>query len=79
MELPIADFVMRCTKGTYVRTICADLGEALGCGAHLSRLNRTQSGNLKLADAVGFDEVLEMTPDQLREKIIPIREFSGLR
>ena len=72
-------FRVRCSKGTYVRTICNDLGEELGCGAHLERLVRTQSGDLKLADATGFDEVMEMTPDQLREKIISIREFWGLR
>ncbi len=79
VELPAADFVLKCTKGTYVRTICADLGEELGCGAHLESLNRTQSGDLKLEDATGFDEIMEMSPDQLREKIISIREFSGLR
>lgn len=77
VELPSADFVMKCTKGTYVRTICSDLGDALGCGAHLSKLNRTRSGDLKLEDAVGFDELMEMSPDKLIERIIPIREFSG--
>lgn len=77
VELPSADFVMKCTKGTYVRTICNDLGEVLGCGAHLEKLNRTRSGNLVLDDAVGFDELMEMTPDALRGKIIPVREFAG--
>ena len=79
VELPTVDFVMKCTKGTYVRTICSDLGDALGCGAHLSRLRRTQSGDLKLEDAAGFEEVMDMTPDQLRERVISIREFAGLR
>ena len=79
VELPSADFIIKCTKGTYVRTICADLGDALGCGAHLEKLNRTQSGDLKLEDAVGFNEIMEMNPDELRKKIISIREFSGMR
>jgi tRNA pseudouridine55 synthase len=79
MNLPEMDFVMKCTKGTYVRTICSDLGDDLGCGAHLSKLNRTQSGDLKLEDAVGFGEVMEMTPDQIRDHIISIREFASLR
>lgn len=78
VNLPEADFVMKCTKGTYVRTICADLGEDLGCGAHLSALKRTRSGDLKLEDATGFDEIMEMAPEDLRKRIIPIKEFSGV-
>jgi tRNA pseudouridine55 synthase len=42
---------VRCSKGTYVRTLAADIGEALGCGAHLGALRRTASGALSLADA----------------------------
>ena len=42
---------VRCSKGTYIRTLAADIGEALGCGAHLSALRRTASGTLSLADA----------------------------
>jgi tRNA pseudouridine55 synthase len=42
---------VRCSKGTYIRTLAADIGEALGCGAHLSALRRTASGALSLRDA----------------------------
>jgi tRNA pseudouridine55 synthase len=42
---------VRCSKGTYIRTLAADIGEALGCGAHLAALRRTASGALSLADA----------------------------
>ncbi len=42
---------VRCSKGTYIRTLAADIGEALGCGAHLSALRRTVSGALSVADA----------------------------
>ena len=79
VALPVADFVLKCTKGTYVRTICADLGDDLGCGAHLEQLNRTQSGDLLLENATAFDEIMEMTADQLREKVVSIREFSDFR
>ena len=79
VELPAADFILKCTKGTYVRTICSDLGDDLGCGAHLEQLNRTQSGDLLLEGATDLDAVMEMSPDQLREKIISIREFADLR
>ncbi len=46
------DISLRCSKGTYVRSVAEDLGEALGCGAHVSRLRRTQAGPFKLADSV---------------------------
>ncbi len=51
VELPYADFIVSCSKGTYVRTLCADIGEKLGCGACLHSLNRLRSGEFDLADA----------------------------
>jgi tRNA pseudouridine55 synthase len=47
-----------CSKGTYVRSLVADLGEDLGCGAHLGELRRTRSGRFTLAQAVPLDRVL---------------------
>ena len=46
---------VRCSKGTYIRTLAADIGEALECGAHLAALRRTASGPLRLADAHALD------------------------
>jgi len=46
-----------CSRGTYVRTLAADMGEALGCGAHLKSLRRTSCGHLKLDNAVTLDEL----------------------
>jgi tRNA pseudouridine55 synthase len=69
---PRASFRLACTKGTYVRTLCDDIGQALGCGAHLEALRRTRSGALLLADAKPLDRVTECTLDQLRELLIPI-------
>lgn len=48
---------VRCSKGTYVRTLAADLGEALGTGAHLSGLRRTRVGPFGVADAIALDAV----------------------
>ena len=53
--LPQFDFRLRCTKGTYVRTLAEDIGEALGCGAHLVMLRRTGVGALTLEHAVTLD------------------------
>ena len=46
---------VRCSKGTYIRTLAEDIGEALGCGAHLSGLRRTGSGGLSLDGAVTLE------------------------
>lgn len=55
-----------CSKGTYVRTLAADLGEALGCGAHLTALRRTRIADLAVADAISL-EVLEALPGPDRD------------
>ena len=51
---------VRCSKGTYIRTLAEDIGQALGCGAHLSALRRTGSGPLSLAGAVSLAELEAM-------------------
>ena len=49
------DIAVKCTKGTYIRTLAEEIGEALGCGAHLSRLVRTQAGPFHMEQAVTLD------------------------
>ncbi len=73
---PCAEFEMACTKGTYVRKVAADLGEVLGCGAHLSRLRRTRSGEFSVEDAVTMKELVELGTEQLASRMIPINRFS---
>jgi len=75
---PRARFRLRCSKGTYVRTLCADIGRALGCGAHLAELRRTQSGNFSIAKALSLHELLAQTPDDVLPHIIPAHEVRGL-
>jgi len=53
-----------CSKGTYVRTLAEDIGEALGCGAHLAALRRTRIGNLRLEQAVTLTDLEVMTLGQ---------------
>jgi tRNA pseudouridine55 synthase len=71
IELPQVDFRLKCTKGTYVRTICHDVGEKLGCGGHLSRLRRLGSGQFKVSEAFPIEEILGWTRLQLFERILP--------
>lgn len=52
---PNLDFVVRCSKGTYIRSLADDIGKALGCFAHLASLRRTRSGPFLIADACSVD------------------------
>jgi tRNA pseudouridine55 synthase len=59
IRLPDACFTVRCSRGTYVRTLATDLGEALGCGAHLRELRRTRSGLFTETHAMMIAELAE--------------------
>ncbi len=72
---PEIKFELRCTKGTYVRTICNDIGENLGCGAHLSALRRTKAGTFSIEQAIPLDTVLNDTTEELFNKIIPVKNI----
>ena len=58
MQLPTAMVRVACSKGTYIRALARDLGEALGSGAFLSSLRRTKNGGFTMEDAVSLEEVL---------------------
>ncbi len=62
IALPDIDFRVVCSKGTYIRSLARDLGAALGCGAHLTRLVRTRIGEYRLADAWTVAEVQALRP-----------------
>lgn len=57
MDLPRINFTVSCSRGTYVRTLAHDMGERLGCGAHLTALRRTRSGPFDLSRAVTLEEL----------------------
>jgi tRNA pseudouridine55 synthase len=69
--LPQFDFRLRCTKGTYVRTLAHDLGQKLGCGACLSALRRTASGALSVAQALTLDQIEELSIPEIEKRLIP--------
>src|SRR5690606_28784668 len=56
-----ASFIVHCSKGTYIRTLIDDLGEALGCGAHVSALHRTQVGPFDISQAQTVPFIEEST------------------
>ncbi|MBL0234538.1 MAG: tRNA pseudouridine(55) synthase TruB [Chitinophagaceae bacterium] len=63
IALPVVQFRVVCTTGTYIRSLANDFGKALGCGAYLSGLCRTRIGAFRLEDAMGMDE-FEKTLDK---------------
>ena len=63
LALPTASLRVACSKGTYIRALARDLGEALGSGAFLSSLRRTRNGGFTLADAVSLEDVLRLLGD----------------
>ena len=65
VNLPYADFRVACSKGTYIRTLCSDVGKKLSCGAALFKLNRVKSGEFDLADAHTIEEIKAWTQDDL--------------
>jgi tRNA pseudouridine55 synthase len=71
---PEIDFVLRCSKGTYVRTIAHDLGAKLGCGAHLSALRRTATGKFVIAQCLTLDQIQALTIPEIEKRLIPMYE-----
>lgn len=73
VELPHADFVVHCTKGTYIRSLVHDFGKSLGNGAYLTALRRTQIGDFSVSNAFSLEEIREEIRLQAThpEKLIP--------
>jgi len=75
IDLPLVDFTVSCSRGTYVRALSRQIGDALGVGAHLCQLRRTHSGPFTLRDSVDlaeFEKLVEV--GRIDQKIIPVRE-----
>ena len=63
-----------CSKGTYIRTLCADIGEALGCGAIMTALRRTEAAGFSIADSITLEEAEKLSEEgTLTERLLPIR------
>ena len=74
---PLGTFKLACTKGTYVRSVANDLGQKLGCGAHLATLRRSVSGKFDVADAKPLDEILKLSSVELEKRIIPFLKLAA--
>ncbi len=63
---------VKCSKGTYIRTLAEDIGEALGCGAHLSALRRLQTGSFDVSQCVTLEALEAMTADERLNRLLPV-------
>jgi tRNA pseudouridine55 synthase len=75
-EEPIGTFRVACTKGTYVRSLAHDLGQKLGCGAHLKTLRRVTSGRFDVEDSLPFEDALQMSEAELEKHVIPMLKLA---
>jgi tRNA pseudouridine55 synthase len=79
IELPEVDFIVKCSKGFYVRTYAHDIGERLGCGGHLSALRRTRSGKFTLDRAVTVADLKTAPREDLLKAMVSLAEISLMR
>ncbi|MDD2269392.1 MAG: tRNA pseudouridine(55) synthase TruB [Eubacteriales bacterium] len=69
-----------CSKGTYIRTLCADIGAKLGCGAAMSSLMRTSVGGFTLDSAISLDDLETMSEEEIENIVIPTESlFSSIK
>ncbi len=69
---PKLTFRLECTKGTYVRTIAHDLGQKLGCGAHLCALRRTATDKFRIEDARTLADIEAMPVGEIEKRLLPV-------
>ena len=76
-EEPLGQFRIACTKGTYVRSLAHELGQKLGCGAHLATLRRIASGKFNVADATPLETTLQLTSTGIGKACDSLPETGG--
>jgi tRNA pseudouridine55 synthase len=79
VALPVIDFSVLCSKGFYVRTYAHDIGQALGCGAHLKSLRRAKSGRFTVDQAMSVDEIKNAPRDEIMNRILSLPDVSRMR
>ena len=79
VRLPEIDFRVVCSKGFYVRTYAFDIGNELGCGAHLKALRRTKSGKFTLEHSVTVEEIKTLDPRDIEQRILNLPTVSRMR
>jgi tRNA pseudouridine55 synthase len=73
-ETQSATLYVKCSSGTYIRTLASDLGEALGCGAHLTELRRLSVGSFKESEAVSLEALEKMERGEAEALVLPMQD-----
>ena len=73
------DFTVHCSKGFYVRTYAHDIGQHLGCGAHLTALRRIRSGAFDISQAIDVPTLKSGTREELLARLLPVDEVLAAR
>ena len=79
IAVPEVDFKVNCSKGFYVRTYAHDIGQDLGCGAHLTALRRTRSGKFHVEGAMTASELKEASAEEIKSRLISLAQLSLMR
>ncbi len=79
INLPDIDFSVLCSKGFYVRTYSHDIGDALGCGAHLKSLRRTKSGRFEVEGVLTVDQIRNSSREEITRNILSLPQVSRMR
>ncbi|MBM3845335.1 MAG: tRNA pseudouridine(55) synthase TruB [Verrucomicrobia bacterium] len=74
-EEPYGVFRVACTKGTYVRSLAHELGQKIGCGAHLATLRRHVSGRFDVDAAIPFEDLVQLSREAMTARVIPMLEL----
>ena len=70
----VIEFDVTCSKGTYIRSICDDIGRELGCGAVMTALERTGSGYFMIEESIGIEELCALSDEEIEKHVIPMDE-----
>jgi tRNA pseudouridine55 synthase len=71
------NMIVKCSKGTYIRTLGEDIGEALGCGAHLTALRRVETGGFHVSQCVTLEALEAMSEDERLHCLMPVESLLG--
>lgn len=79
VALPEVDFTVQCSKGFYVRSYAYDIGRMVGCGAHLSALRRTQSGDFRVEKAITVETLKTAPREELYASFLTLEDIARMR
>jgi tRNA pseudouridine55 synthase len=79
IAVPEIDFSVLCSKGFYVRTYAHDIGDTLGCGAHLKSLRRTRSGRFEVEGAITVEQIRNVPREEILSRMLTLPEVSRMR